>query len=87
MKEHIIFALIGCIIGIGIAIFWGLTLWWQILLCIVCSIAVVYLVILILGIILFYCFLKWWEKHGNEFVNQLKSKVKQTLKRYLIQNQ
>lgn len=86
-KEFVILALIGCVIGLGIAIVYDLTLWWQILLCIGCAIAgvfaIVSLVLFILGLILYFCFMKWWQEHGDEFVCQLKTKVKKAVKTIL----
>ena len=82
--KSILLALIGCVIGLGIATIYELTQWWQILLCIICSIAgvfaIVYLVILILGIVLFLLLKKWWEEHGTEFILQVKSKVKRLIR-------
>lgn len=83
----IIIVLIGVVVGLIIAICNNWTEWWQIILCILSATCTLFVLLGILWfiacIVILYMAKKWWEKHGDEFIDGIERALCNTAKSFL----
>lgn len=73
-KEELIkVIIISVLVGLAVAFCTGWTEWWQILLCILGSAALLTILLLLAGLMLYVLFKKWWK----EIKERIKSAIKQ----------
>lgn len=75
-KEELIKAIIiSVFVGLAVALCTGWTEWWQILLCILGSAALLTVLSLLAGLVLYIFFKKWWKENKE----RIKSAIKQII--------
>lgn len=75
-KEELIKAIIiSVFVGLAVALCTGWTEWWQILLCILGSAALLTVLSLLAGLVLYIFFKKWWKENKERIKSAIKQKI------------
>lgn len=75
-KEELIKAIIiSVFVGLAVALCTGWTEWWQILLCILGSAALLTVLSLLAGLVMYIFFKKWWKENKERIKSAIKQKI------------
>ena len=75
-KEELIKAIIiSVFVGLAVALCTGWAEWWQILLCILGSAALLTVLSLLAGLVLYIFFKKWWKENKERIKSAIKQKI------------
>ena len=75
-KEELIKAIIiSVFVGLAVALCTGWTEWWQILLCILGSAALLTVLSLLAGLVLYIFFKRWWKENKERIKSAIKQKI------------